>query len=124
MKIYLLVSEDSYVYGYRTEPLEADYVYEYEHNYATNEEFNEFYLEKLGSLYFKNNQLIVGIDKELITRKITELKIKLGESDWKVIVNSELIQNGLQPKYLNLHEERQALRNQINELEFQISMMG
>ena len=41
----------------------------------------------------------------------------LEESDWKVIVNAELLQAGLPPKYPNLHAQRQAWRDEINELE-------
>lgn len=41
----------------------------------------------------------------------------LQESDWKVIVNAELVQAGLPPKYPNLHIERQAWRDEINKLE-------
>jgi hypothetical protein len=49
--------------------------------------------------------------------RIEELKSLLTASDWKVIVNAELVQAGLQPKYPNLHAERQAWRDEINELE-------
>jgi len=35
-------------------------------------------------------------------------------------VNAELIQNGLPIKYPNLHQERQAWRDEINDLEIQI----
>jgi hypothetical protein len=81
----------------------------------------------------KNNTLYeIGFDEDYIKEqekinkihRIKKLKKFLEESDWKVIVNSELIQNGLQPKYLNLHEERQAWRDEINALEFEIAMLG
>jgi len=42
------------------------------------------------------------------TERIQLLKQMLQETDWKVIVNSELIQAGLEPKYKDLHSERQA----------------
>jgi hypothetical protein len=57
------------------------------------------------------------------TERIQLLKQMLQETDWKVIVNSELIQEGLPPKYLNLHEERQAWRDEINQLEQQINSL-
>jgi len=57
------------------------------------------------------------VDKELAQQRIIELKQLLADSDWKVIVNSELIQEGIQPKYPNLHAERQAWRDEINQLE-------
>jgi hypothetical protein len=111
--IYLFVSEDTFVYGYHTEPVEGDYVKPYE----VDDNFHEFYLENLGKLYFKNNKLVIGVDKEETQRNIVDLKIKLGDSDWKVVVNAELIQAGLPPKYPNLHKERQAWRDEINALE-------
>jgi hypothetical protein len=118
--IYLFVSEDTFVYGYHTELVEGDYVKPYE----VDDNFHEFFLENLGKLYFKNNKLVIGLDKEEIQRKIVDLKIKLGDSDWKVVVNAELIQAGLPPKYPNLHEERQAWRDDINDLEAEILFLG
>lgn len=41
----------------------------------------------------------------------------LEESDWKVIVNAELLQAGLPLKYPELHAQRQAWRDEINLLE-------
>jgi hypothetical protein len=49
--------------------------------------------------------------------RVEELKSLLAASDWKVIVNSELFQAGLPLKYPQLHAERQAWRDEINELE-------
>lgn len=46
-----------------------------------------------------------------------ELLRLLQDSDWKVIVNAEMIQAGLQPKYPQLHAQRQAWRDEINQLE-------
>ena len=46
-----------------------------------------------------------------------KLFILLEESDWKVIVNAELLQAGLSPKYPDLHLQRQAWRQEINQLE-------
>jgi hypothetical protein len=53
----------------------------------------------------------------LAQQRILELKQLLASTDWKIIVNAELIQAGLDIKYPNLHNERQAWRNEINELE-------
>jgi len=55
-------------------------------------------------------------------KRIIELKKLLSDSDWKVIVNSELVQAGLEPKYPNLHAERQAWRNEINQLEEELNL--
>lgn len=67
----------------------------------------------------------IGFDEEYIQQqelenkilRIRKLKLFLEETDWKVIVNAELVQAGLPAKYPNLHEERQAWRDEINELE-------
>lgn len=50
-------------------------------------------------------------------QRIAELKQLLAATDWKVVVNAELYQAGLPLKYPNLHAERQAWRDEINELE-------
>jgi hypothetical protein len=49
--------------------------------------------------------------------RLQYLKQLLADTDWKVIVNAELIQAELPLKYPNLHEERQAWRDEINALE-------
>jgi hypothetical protein len=55
---------------------------------------------------------------EVVSRnRIDELKALLSSSDWKVVVNAELFQAGLPLKYPNLHAERQAWRDEINQLE-------
>jgi|694.fasta_scaffold90722_2 hypothetical protein len=55
--------------------------------------------------------------KIIALNRIQELKQLLASTDWKVIVNAELIQVGLNLKYPELHAERQAWRDEINELE-------
>jgi hypothetical protein len=55
--------------------------------------------------------------KIIALNRIQELKQLLASTDWKVIVNAELIQAGLNLKYPELHAERQAWRTEINELE-------
>jgi len=64
-----------------------------------------------------DQEYIDSMSKEDKIHRIKKLKMFLSDSDWKVIVNSELIQVGLPPKYPNLHEERQAWRDEINTLE-------
>lgn len=51
--------------------------------------------------------------------RIRDLKFWLQESDFKVIVNQELIAIGKPPKYdpVKLHAERQAWRDELNDLE-------
>ena len=55
--------------------------------------------------------------KESKESRISELKALLAESDWKAIVNYELFQAGSPIKYIGIHEQRQAWRDEINELE-------
>ena len=50
------------------------------------------------------------------SRYLTLFKL-LEESDWKVIVNAELLQAGLPLKYPELHAQRQGWRDEINKLE-------
>jgi hypothetical protein len=89
----------------------------------TQEEFEQI-VENLDFTFVENGSLVVGESfKTTYTTKINnrnridELKGLLASTDWKVIVNSELIQVGLEPKYPNLHAERQAWRDEINQLE-------
>jgi hypothetical protein len=63
-------------------------------------------------------------EQSLKQQRIIELKQMLQETDWKVVVNAELIQAGLPLKYSNLHEERQAWRDDINDLEAEILFLG
>ena len=73
----------------------------------------------------EGNLYEIGFDEEYIQEqefenkihRIKKLKMFLEQTDWKVVVNSELVQEGLLPKYPNLHAERQAWRDEINELE-------
>jgi hypothetical protein len=57
-------------------------------------------------------------------KKIIELKKLLSDSDWKVIVNSELVQAELPLKYPDLHTERQAWRDEINQLEGELESLS
>lgn len=73
----------------------------------------------------KGKLVYVGYSQEVLDEQLKEerihrikkLKRLLQESDWKVVVNSELIAAGLNAKYPDLHTERQAWRDEINELE-------
>jgi hypothetical protein len=105
------------------------------YGYYIHGEYEESLVSKLnlGFDSIVNDQLVtIGfVESELkeisLSEKVSRiqyLKQLLLESDWKVIVNSELIQAGLQPKYANLHAERQTWRDEINKLEFEITMLG
>lgn len=65
----------------------------------------------------KDTEVIALSNKLNAVQRIAELKQLLAASDWKVIVNAELLQNGLKLKYPNLHAERQTWRDEINKLE-------
>lgn len=80
---------------------------------------SHFYGVKDGALYEIGSDEDFIIQQEEVTKqaKIKKLKGFLKETDWKVVVNAELIQAGLKPKYPDLHKERQAWRDEINELE-------
>jgi hypothetical protein len=85
--------------------------------------FDSIINDQLVTIGFVESELKeISLNQKL--SRIQYLKELLMQTDWKVIVNSELIQNGLQPKYLNLHEERQAWRDEINAIEFEIAMLG
>lgn len=92
----------------------------------TEKEFESIVLFQTG---IKDNKLVdMGEDPEVLLlyaqrdkkERLQGLKYSLIETDWKVILNAELIQAGLPLKYPNLHEERQAWRDEINKLEEEI----
>lgn len=75
------------------------------------------YYESLNYIVVQNSFAENIIQKEKNSYKILELKQKLKETDWMITVNSELLQQGLEVKYPNIHNERQSWRDEINELE-------
>jgi hypothetical protein len=72
-------------------------------------------LVHIGILESEKNEF----ERTLKIERFYELKKFLTDTDWKIIVNNELIHAGLSPKYdaILLHEERQRARDEINELE-------
>jgi hypothetical protein len=86
-----------------------------------------FNLQEIKDIIYSNpdmsieekNSVILGS----IQSRLAHLKSFLLETDWKVIVNSELVQAGLEQKYPNLHTERQVWRDEINQLEQQINSL-
>jgi hypothetical protein len=104
------------------------HITEDEIDYYSSIELEENDFKKINLFYhgIVNNKLVeIGKTKEEIENeqkqfrdlRILELKQLLIETDWKVVVNSERIQAGLPLKYPNLHQERQAWRDEINKLE-------
>jgi hypothetical protein len=99
---------------------------ETENHYIDEFEPSDVAKVELGITGVKGNTFInIGLSKEELDYNkkihnqglIESYKMMLLETDWKVVVNAELIQAGLPPKYPNLHEERQAWRDEINALE-------
>lgn len=74
-------------------------------------------MESEGYVRITEEQAIGFLGIEQNKARIQELKKLLLETDWKVIVNAERLQAGLELKYPNLHSERQAWRDEINTLE-------
>lgn len=96
----------------------------------TEKEFESIVLFQTG---IKDNKLVdMGEDPEVLLlyaqrdkkERLQGLKYSLIETDWKVIVNAELIQAGLAAKYPNLHKERQPWRDEINQLERELESLG
>jgi hypothetical protein len=87
-----------------------------------------FNLQEIKDIIYSNHDMSIEEKDSIILgsiqSRLVHLKSFLLETDWKVIVNSELIQEGLPPKYLNLHEERQAWRDEINQLEGELESLG
>ena len=68
-----------------------------------------------------DNEQVVD-DNGLLLSEIERLKSELQESDYKVIKCAEAIAVGAEMPYnvASLHNERQALRDKINELESEV----
>ena len=68
-----------------------------------------------------DNEQVVD-DNGLVLSEIERLKSELQESDYKVIKCAEAMAVGAEMPYdvASLHNERQALRDKINELEKQL----
>ena len=62
---------------------------------------------------------IIMFEKMAIELEINEAKKQLEDTDYKVVKNEEYAQAGLPLAYnpVELHRERQLLRDKINELE-------
>ena len=126
MKIYLQLSGDKNVLtSYNTRQTKFHTI-----EHEIEQIFLDEILEKgLSKYYYENNEIKLDtnrISKEEKMLRISELKSLLGSTDWKVIVNNELKSLGQPAKYneLELHNQRQAWRDEINTLEFELTMLG
>jgi hypothetical protein len=88
----------------------------------------DFNLQEIKDMIYSDDNLTIDEKKSVlrgsIISRLANLKFSLSESDWKVIVNSELIQAGLEPKYTDLHSERQTWRDEINQLEEELESLS
>jgi hypothetical protein len=122
MKIYINLNKDNFVEGYGPQLVTESGI-----EIEITEEIYEHFQFNFMNYKFENNQLNFNNlqaekwdRKGFVFNRINQLKSLLAESDWKVVVNAELLQVGLPIKYLNLHEERQVWRDEINKLEEEI----
>ena len=92
---------------YKNTPFEVEEPYYYLDRIITQED-DVFWCEYIKSL-----------DKGKCEQEIITLKQQLADTDYKVVKNVEAQSCGLEPPYnpIELHNERQALRDRINELE-------
>lgn len=84
----------------------------------------KFRSESLGNGTYKIVEVVVPepTEREQMQERIVRLKQALADSDYKVIKCAEAQMAGVELPYniAALHEERQELRDMINELEFTV----
>lgn len=83
---------------------------------------NNAYIEKLDGNRYKIKAVPPApapSEEEIKRQRITELKLQLGGTDYKIIKCSECQLAGVEMPYdvVSLHAERQAIRDEINQLE-------
>jgi hypothetical protein len=87
-----------------------------------------FNLQEIKDMIYSDSNMSTeekdGVIIGYIQSRLAHLKSFLLETDWKVIVNSELLQAGLELKYPDLHVERQAWRDEINQLEGELESLS
>lgn len=91
----------------------------YEEEVLNGKELYTYYEETEMTITAKQALRDIVIPEKTITEKIEELKIRLTDTDYKIIKCSEYQLAGKELPYdiVELHAERQALRDEINELE-------
>jgi translation initiation factor 6 (eIF-6) len=89
------------------------------------ESFLQEFKNKMGNYYYVNNE-IVFINLEEKRKKVSQLKLNLLNTDYKIIKCSEAQLANEQMPY-NIQElltQRKAWREEINALEFELSILG
>ena len=80
---------------------------------------NNAFIDVIGDRRYEIKAVPGPTEEEIKQARIAELKAQLGDTDYKVIKCAESQLAGLDLPYdiATLHAERQALRDEINELE-------
>lgn len=80
---------------------------------------NGWFIDVIGEKRYEIKEVPAPTEEEIKQRRIVELKNQLSETDYKIIKCSEYQLAGLELPYdiVELHAQRQALRDEINELE-------
>ena len=80
---------------------------------------NNAYIEKIGDGVYEIKEIPAPTPEEEKQARIAELKTQLDGTDYKIIKCSECQLAGVEMPYdvVALHAERQAIRDEINQLE-------
>jgi hypothetical protein len=103
-----------------------EYIFEKDDEYDHFLENSSYYIYKNNKLVFieerKNNQL----KESQFLIKINNLKVLLNSTDYQVIkcYEAQLLQEEMPYDLQTLLAQRKAWRDEINQLEFEISMLG
>jgi hypothetical protein len=126
-KIYLLIRDDKTIEGYNTGP--EEFTVEYNIEESDFDYFaNNYYYAK-----FLNNSIVyqedLKVKEENKTQKyyrIQNLKLLLQESDYKITkcYEASLLNEEIPYNLQELLTQRKAWREEINAIEFEISMLG
>ena len=126
-KIYLLIRDDKTIEGYNTGP--EEFTIEYNMEESDFDYFsNNYYYAK-----FLNNSIVyqedLKVKEENKTQKyyrIQNLKLLLQESDYKITkcYEASLLNEEIPYNLQELLAQRKAWREEINAIEFEISMLG
>jgi hypothetical protein len=121
MKIYLqLTGSNNHISGFHIKETEHHTI-----EHEIEESFLEEFKNKMGNYYYRNNE-ITFINLEEKKQKISQLKLNLLNTDYKIIKCSEAQLAGEEMPYdlQELLTQRKAWREEINSLEFELSMLG
>lgn len=80
---------------------------------------NNAFIEQIGERRYEIKEIPAPTPEEIKEQQIAELKAQLDATDYKIIKCSECSLAGVELPYdiVALHAQRQAIRDEINELE-------